>query len=796
MFERLRKFFKSKQKGQSVIVFAASVPILCAFMGMAMDFGWMYLNQSRLQNAADAAALAGSAYLIGKTKDATDVPELSGYTYNYLVSNNDTGFQTLLASNSLSKLSTASGDKKAKKYAEEYNLQTWLGSDKTQLVTSDAIGKDANGNENIKFETAFYGPYTDLNKSYYYTVTLTTELEHIFGSIIEYFGIGKLNAKAMATVKITRTYSGKSLYEQMKEKELKETFATWEDIVVEQGSAGAANNRSVLTGGASYTSGNLNRTEVSLLNGNAFKSGKGNPAQTGATGAQTSYDDIFIDFQGEIRGLGNNTDTDLSVSNTSGSWDYGDTLTGNLQYSYRVHFPICVNLAYPVRSSPPDSLYAFIEQEPIINTSVIRSDGSTYSRSNMSSVRQIIISVNTPNTNANSERPIVFFYEGPEIPYSPNSKSDDWDNTYPDITEAEAKKLHSAHSTLYDEDGDYIGGRPFLPVILNLHADFRGVIFAPSNPVVINGNGHKMEGFVVGKTFKRLKKSSDFSSSFYTSGSDQNKPQYISFTYDGGKGYAEVENWKELTSTNISGYVETKVNFNGTWVDGYVKNKEWYSRSSNPDVAQYVQISDGSNGARYSFFKHVLLKTKLSDNKTYVATYTGKFYIPVKAETVSYLTDVDSSGTSHYFYDTITHSLVYSSSGTKITQNLNPIVYISGTPYTYTETFVGNVSGKTKTKQSTMAVGDVQFMEISTVTAAVDSETGQYSEMPDDTKTFKDDDSLRYDYENIFNLNVNSTYNSFLNVELINYSYLAKNETSANTSHDMFFTTVRSKHID
>ncbi len=60
----LKKFLKSlTQKGQVLVFYGLMIPTLFMFVGAAADFGWLYLNQSRLQNAADAAANAGEINL-------------------------------------------------------------------------------------------------------------------------------------------------------------------------------------------------------------------------------------------------------------------------------------------------------------------------------------------------------------------------------------------------------------------------------------------------------------------------------------------------------------------------------------------------------------------------------------------------------------------------------------------------------------------------------------------------------------------------------------------------------------
>ena len=47
-----------KNKGQVAMLLSLLMPIFLLMLGVALDLGWYYLNVSRLQNAADAAAIA------------------------------------------------------------------------------------------------------------------------------------------------------------------------------------------------------------------------------------------------------------------------------------------------------------------------------------------------------------------------------------------------------------------------------------------------------------------------------------------------------------------------------------------------------------------------------------------------------------------------------------------------------------------------------------------------------------------------------------------------------------------
>ena len=54
------------QRGQALLLYVLLIPLLILAVGVGIDLGWYYLNVSRLQNAADAAALAGAQELVKK----------------------------------------------------------------------------------------------------------------------------------------------------------------------------------------------------------------------------------------------------------------------------------------------------------------------------------------------------------------------------------------------------------------------------------------------------------------------------------------------------------------------------------------------------------------------------------------------------------------------------------------------------------------------------------------------------------------------------------------------------------
>ena len=53
------------QKGFAIVYIALIMVAICAFIGLAVDIGYLYVAKGQLQNASDAAALAGASKLTG-----------------------------------------------------------------------------------------------------------------------------------------------------------------------------------------------------------------------------------------------------------------------------------------------------------------------------------------------------------------------------------------------------------------------------------------------------------------------------------------------------------------------------------------------------------------------------------------------------------------------------------------------------------------------------------------------------------------------------------------------------------
>lgn len=138
---------------------------------------------------------------------------------------------------------------------------------------------------------------------------------------------------------------------------------------------------------------------------------------------------------------------------------------------HRVHTRFNINGTF----SGPNPLWLRIESEEL-------NEGGGDKQN--TTVRQIFINVNADNTGQNY-RPLVIFYDGPD-----RAQLDG------DVDTGKNQTVKEKYPNLKVRDP--------LPVILNLNADFKGILFAPNSPVVIIGNGHKMLGFVVAKSFVKL----------------------------------------------------------------------------------------------------------------------------------------------------------------------------------------------------------------------------------------------------------------------------------------------------
>ena len=71
--KRMKMSYLKQERGSILVLSVILLPILFAFLGFGYDFGNIYMHKSRLQNVADAAALAGArAYLDSQATEDKD----------------------------------------------------------------------------------------------------------------------------------------------------------------------------------------------------------------------------------------------------------------------------------------------------------------------------------------------------------------------------------------------------------------------------------------------------------------------------------------------------------------------------------------------------------------------------------------------------------------------------------------------------------------------------------------------------------------------------------------------------
>ena len=534
----LKKFFRAlSQKGQALVVFALFTPLIFFAAGAALDLGWYYLNAARLQNMADSAIIASAKVLTKKDN------EFSNYRYNYFLPKAPDGLELDPKRNSLS------GDLEAKKYISK-NLETsgdWKGLDKIQDVFSDV---------SLTFEKKIF-PTEDADgySVLYYEITLTETPNHFFsflGNVLDKQTISvKSAAKFTHVPDTTNEEHGPTFFEQMESLKEDKLYDYWEviqnyykeeakalradmaaeiettgegeetvkaryieqlaatymargvdkataisratDDLTKDRSANKARERSVTTSGNWWLAGlTTYRTENLTLRGIGGETWAEN---------QMDFDDLFINFIQDVsfkfkedwdidkplpNGMkvpGNFINCKIFSSDKFKSFGVvtGGTDPDNLRLTYRIFGLIGVEeernkpkgtFPYKIREGrdKPDPLFAKIESETIKWEPYYDKNHSAWN-----TVRQIFINVNCSNFNEDKDRPIIFFYDGPRT-FEKNS------------------------AVRYSK-----------PIILNLNADFRGVVYAPNSPVIIVGNKKSFQGYVIAKEFRKLKTKADFS---------------------------------------------------------------------------------------------------------------------------------------------------------------------------------------------------------------------------------------------------------------------------------------------
>ncbi len=525
-----------KQRGQFMALYAMLVPVLFGFVGAGIDLGWYYFNVSRLQNAADAAALAGARKIIDSDEKFK--------TYN----NKAVRLVENILDDEPYKLETA-GDEVAAAYVlKNISSNTDTAPVKNTydytLIDDWGIG----GSSEIKMTPSLY---QGGGGNFYYVVHLAENVKHLF--LPGWFD--DMRAPVVAVAILTKKETTTPVYEDLTltfdanggtfgEEETDSTKSTAKKSTANKSTKTISTkklnpietikeNNEITT--MTPDDGTPTRENYEFLGWNTKEDGSGTYIYDGKQLLPSELEKLFGEEKSltlyamwEVRDPINNItlwqqmeyvraknayDGDWNVSitkygsalhnvNFPGTKDLEKTVTlgtsktndGNYiknidrlfidfrpdYFVSRVHSMINVNTAYDVRNGKNDDpLYIRIESEP--------KQGNTGN-----APQQIIINVNVSNL-ADNKRPLIFYYDGP---------------------------LTSWNGNIYTD-------RDPVPVILNLNADFKGVLYMPDVPVVINGNGkgvgdgngtnhNTFEGFIIAKEFRALNKTSAFYTTTHT----------------------------------------------------------------------------------------------------------------------------------------------------------------------------------------------------------------------------------------------------------------------------------------
>ena len=79
MLRKFREILKNKQRGAIMVFFAILVPLFLGAIGLAVDAGFLYMQKAKLQDVADATALAGAGHLKDENREEQVAKAVSAF---------------------------------------------------------------------------------------------------------------------------------------------------------------------------------------------------------------------------------------------------------------------------------------------------------------------------------------------------------------------------------------------------------------------------------------------------------------------------------------------------------------------------------------------------------------------------------------------------------------------------------------------------------------------------------------------------------------------------------------------
>lgn len=499
MFKQLKYKWKHDQKGATILMMASALSALMFTGGVVVDLGSYYSHASRLQNAADSAAAAGAAVYVdnkGVTRlvpSMNNIDEDGNFTYNL-------DGQTLKFKPS--DYDKDSADERAAFFVSENNISTSADKMSTKLWVDESSKTTATGST-VSYKNA-----------YAYRVELDDVVDLHFSKL---FGLDSYPIKATSMAMFVIEPDPETIDDFVKDVNAN-IFNTipnyyWESLyytnkfnvtTTETENGTATSHTSVETGvgkrKASYfidaynsyikdiaTTTSLNKYDCPL----AY-------AETGSGYKNMNIYDYTSNAYTTILADGDFCAEPIVGTNNRGLYVLTYTLNNALMQKAEnqkeitgifMDFPntgtqqnaraLKMNITGENLGSKSNPLYVRFESEPRIVGSGL---GVTL-------VHPIIIDV-----KAKQDRPLVLAYDGPD----PNRKEVD----APRVNTANGNATVGANSKDGLSNGSLAAGwvktstTTPAPFMVNLDADFNGVIYAPYSTVYITGTG-KVKGFIM-----------------------------------------------------------------------------------------------------------------------------------------------------------------------------------------------------------------------------------------------------------------------------------------------------------
>lgn len=429
-----------RQRGQLVLLYALFIPLIFFFVGLTFDLSWYYLNVSRMQNAADAAAVAGAQTLTGEYGSLSYCMGKS-FVRGYDGNNVQESYQD-----------TSLGDITAKTYVGK-NMSTgnydWNDNTITDLWTRNELS----------FDSLLLNEIND-DGILYYHVMLQEDVPHMF--LKGWFE--DMNAKVSSVVMINQYIKGYDLYQQMKTLGAKKAYPSAEasnNAFNKKTDPNIPEERIILRDFKPNTLSDYRQVETFDI------SDKGDLKEQFDT--QKTLTSLFVGVIKNFSAPESNNVPENELHNAIHRIINIDTVYPVRDYDFYYDYEVLekIRKENPAYNNMTDSELASALVKDSSDPMFIRIESEIAKER----LRQIIIKINVSNTD-DSERPLVFFYEG-----------DIYKNSF--------------------------------PVIVNLNADFRGVLYAPNSPVVVIGNGHSFEGFIIAQSYFQLMTEDELDKDYY-----------------------------------------------------------------------------------------------------------------------------------------------------------------------------------------------------------------------------------------------------------------------------------------